>query len=255
MALDKNMDFDKVAEFYDVQLQSGTFDLAFWVDVARRSAGPRLELMCGTGRITCRILEAGLEIDGLDYSEGLLSVLRSKVPPAGPACRLHLADARSFDLQRQYRLVFIGFHSIAEVIEDSDKQAVFKCVRNHLLSEGEFWLTAHNPKTRVATLDGRLMDMGAFTLPQTGETFHVTGQFVHDPRTGIATGRQVYACSREGQPTRTVELPMRFHLVEPAQLDSLLAGAGLTIADRYGDYDRCGFDPQCSPFYIVRCSR
>jgi len=51
----KSIDFDPVAHVYDLHL-TATFDLAFWVEEARRHPGPRLEVMCGTGRISLPIL-------------------------------------------------------------------------------------------------------------------------------------------------------------------------------------------------------
>jgi hypothetical protein len=44
---------------------------------------------------------------------------------------------------------------------------------------------------------------------------------------------------------------MRFHLIEPAALERLLAG--WTIEARFGDYDRSPFDPAGSPFLILGC--
>ena len=46
---EKSIDFDRVARWYDLYARA-TFDLAFWVEEARRHPGRRLELMCRTGR-------------------------------------------------------------------------------------------------------------------------------------------------------------------------------------------------------------
>jgi 2-polyprenyl-3-methyl-5-hydroxy-6-metoxy-1,4-benzoquinol methylase len=43
----------------------------FWVDQARISGGPILELGCGTGKLSIPLFEAGFSVAGLDYSPAL----------------------------------------------------------------------------------------------------------------------------------------------------------------------------------------
>jgi len=249
----RSIDFDLVAEFYDSYVNT-SFDIPFWLDVARQCPGPRLELMCGTGRIARAILAAGMEIDGLDYSKGLLARFRKNMPVPHPACRLHLADARDFSLKKRYGLIFTGFHAIAEVLEDSGKLEVFSRVREHLLPQGRFWLSAHNPAIRARSLDGRTVDIGHFPIPDTDEEVSVSGCYLYDPQTGITTGKQTYVCTCGNEKTRTVELPVKFHLAKPQQLDDLAKRAGLHILSRYGSYERAPFEESSSPFYILEAA-
>ena len=51
----KSIDFDRVADLYDAYVATDV-DLGFWLDVIQRSDSPRIELMCGTGRITMAAL-------------------------------------------------------------------------------------------------------------------------------------------------------------------------------------------------------
>ena len=46
-------------------------DVPFYVEEARRSDGPVLELACGTGRLTIPIAQRGVEIVGLDLSPSM----------------------------------------------------------------------------------------------------------------------------------------------------------------------------------------
>jgi 2-polyprenyl-3-methyl-5-hydroxy-6-metoxy-1,4-benzoquinol methylase len=41
-------------------------DSPFYVDLAKRSGGPVLEIGCGTGRVLLSIAREGIEIDGVD---------------------------------------------------------------------------------------------------------------------------------------------------------------------------------------------
>jgi 2-polyprenyl-3-methyl-5-hydroxy-6-metoxy-1,4-benzoquinol methylase len=61
-------------------------DVAFYERLARDTGGGVLELACGTGRIALALAEAGLEITGVDISEGMLSVARQKAAPVLLLC-------------------------------------------------------------------------------------------------------------------------------------------------------------------------
>lgn len=246
----KAIDFDAVADVYDLYVQA-TFDLAFWTDLAARARPPVLELMCGTGRITLPLLEAGLEVEALDYSRGLLEVFRRKLADRGLEAPLHHADARSFALPRRFGLVFVGFHSIAEVVDDDDKLALLRAARAHLQPGGELWLSARNPSVAAATLDGRAVDLGVHRVPDTGEQVAVGGAYAHDASTGLVRGAQTYVFTRDGAETRRLELPVRFHLIAPGRLEALLREAGLEPFERHGDYQRAPFDPVSSPFLLL----
>jgi SAM-dependent methyltransferase len=247
-----NIDFDPVAEFYDYCVIT-TFDLGFWIEVARRSSSPRLELMCGTGRLTIPILQAGLLVEGLDYSRGLVEICRGKAFKFGLDLKLHLGDARDFDLAKKYELVFIGFHAISEVLTNEDKERVFRCVRRHLSDNGHFWISCHNPIVRRTTLDGKERVMGIFPVDYGDEELHFSGQFFLDTGTNIATGIQKYVIKRNGIGIEKRELSVRFHLISPDELTGVLERVGWIVDEQYGDYDFSPYNAEASPFFIVRC--
>src|SRR3990170_4759916 len=69
--LAKNIDWNRVASYYDAYVRTD-LDLSFFLKHARESDGPLLELMCGPGRITMPLVEAGYDVTGIDSSSGLL---------------------------------------------------------------------------------------------------------------------------------------------------------------------------------------
>src|SRR5215510_10419264 len=58
-------------------------DIPFFVEEAKRAAGPVLELACGTGRLAIPIVQSGVEIVGLDLSPSMLAHARTKAKAAG----------------------------------------------------------------------------------------------------------------------------------------------------------------------------
>ena len=66
-----------VAELYDhIAPYRDRPDMAFWVEAARESGGPVLEIGCGTGRILIPTARAGIDIVGLDLSSYMLDICR-----------------------------------------------------------------------------------------------------------------------------------------------------------------------------------
>jgi ubiquinone/menaquinone biosynthesis C-methylase UbiE len=70
--------FDRVAEFYDFETTL-VEDIPFYVEYAKKSGGPVLELGCGTGRALIPIAKAGIEIWGLDISKSMLEIAKKEV--------------------------------------------------------------------------------------------------------------------------------------------------------------------------------
>ena len=57
-------------------------DIAFYLDRARMTGGPVLELGCGTGRVTILLAKAGYEVWGIDFSETMLAECNKNVKPS-----------------------------------------------------------------------------------------------------------------------------------------------------------------------------
>ena len=61
-------------QFYDLDKPSAPPDaLAFYLEHARQANGPVLEAMCGSGRFLVPMMQAGIDMDGLDASSDMLS--------------------------------------------------------------------------------------------------------------------------------------------------------------------------------------
>ena len=51
-------------------------DVAFYEGLARQTGGPVLEIACGTGHIALALAAAGLDVTGVDHSDGMLTTAR-----------------------------------------------------------------------------------------------------------------------------------------------------------------------------------
>jgi len=75
MRADGYEQYAAIADLYDYVVPYRTrTDVAFFVDAARESGGPVLEVGCGTGRVLIPTAHAGIDITGLDRSTHMLAV-------------------------------------------------------------------------------------------------------------------------------------------------------------------------------------
>ena len=82
--------YDRIARLYDPWSVSVVEDVPFYLEQARRSGGPVLELGVGTGRLAIPIAADGIRVIGVDASEGMLEVAREQAALAGVEVDLRL---------------------------------------------------------------------------------------------------------------------------------------------------------------------
>jgi SAM-dependent methyltransferase len=70
------------------------------------SGQPALDLGCGTGRILLPLLQAGLDVDGCDYSRDMLAHCEARAKKGGLSPHLYAQAMHELDLPRRYRTIF-----------------------------------------------------------------------------------------------------------------------------------------------------
>jgi len=255
--VDRNIDWDRIARYYDAYVRT-LADVPYFLDRARTASGPALELMCGTGRITLPLAEAGVELTAVDSSPQMLELLRRKL--AGKAVRVRVveADARTLRLNQRFGLGFVGFNALAEVLDARERGEVFAVARRHLQPAGSFIVTLHNPPVRRAQLHPEWRAMADVPLGS-GHRLVVSSRW--EPRSelrsgGEARGTRVVGVQRyeEREPSgrlgERMEVPIAFDLVEEAEIRGHAEAAGFVVEALRGDYDGSPFEPSRSPFMI-----
>jgi SAM-dependent methyltransferase len=250
-AAPSDIDWDTVAPYYDAYVRT-SLDVPYFLDRAKESGGPVLELMCGTGRLTLPLAEAGHDVTGVDRSAALLARLRAKLGPRTAHVRLVLADVRSMSIGRTFPLVFVGFHSFAEILGSGARRRAMAAIRPHVAPGGRLILTLHNPPVRAANAHVAWRSMGTFPLDDgTGRSVEVSSRWRVDLARARVHGDQRYReIARSGEPGKESSVPITFDLVSVAEVRSLAMGAGLDVRSILGDYGGASFDPASSPFAI-----
>jgi SAM-dependent methyltransferase len=115
-------------------------DVAFYRRLAETSAGPVLEMGCGTGRVLVPLARAGLAMYGMDSSAAMLDQLRATLAREPDEVRqrvsLHQGDIRATDLGRRFPLIIAPGNVLHSFLERESQRAFLRNTRRHLAVGG-----------------------------------------------------------------------------------------------------------------------
>lgn len=93
----------------------------------RARGGPALELAIGTGRIAIPLAGRGIDVDGIDLSQAMVDQLRRK--PGGQDMHIVVGDMCEATVRGPYRLAYIVFNSISNVLTQDGQVQCFRNAR------------------------------------------------------------------------------------------------------------------------------
>jgi ubiquinone/menaquinone biosynthesis C-methylase UbiE len=136
-------------------------DVEFYATLAKDSGGRVLELACGTGRVTLALAERGLDVTGVDISEGMLAMARRKAAESSAAVRNRLTlvhqDMTRLDLPGRFGFAFVPFRSFQHLLTIDLQRQSLTAIERHLEPGGRLALHLFDPRLDLLT--------GATTLP------------------------------------------------------------------------------------------
>jgi SAM-dependent methyltransferase len=139
--------YDAIAGLYDPWSRSVTEDVPFYLEEARRSGGPVVELGVGTGRIAVPIAAEGIRVVGVDSSPAMLAVCRERAALAGVAdlLDLRLGDLRRPPVSERVALVTCPFRSFLHLADDAERLGALRAARGLLRPGGRFVFDVFKP--------------------------------------------------------------------------------------------------------------
>jgi SAM-dependent methyltransferase len=151
--------YDRIARLYDPWSASVVEDVGFYVDEAKRSGGPVVELGVGTGRIAIPIAVGGIDVIGIDASQGMLEVARERAELAGVSLDLRYGDLRDPPVEGTFPLVICPFRSLLHMQSDQDRRAALRAVHRLLEPGGRFVFDVFAPAPDdIAETHGRWLE-------------------------------------------------------------------------------------------------
>jgi SAM-dependent methyltransferase len=245
------INYDRVADIYDLYVASD-LDIGFYVEEATKVRGKVLELMCGTGRVSVPLLEAGVDLTCVNASEGMLARLEERLHARKLEAKVMRADVRHLDFgeEEQFELVLVPFHSFSELVSPRDRELALRAVFGCLREGGRLVCPLHNPAIRARSADGALRFNGGFPTAEGGRLV-VSGFETLDESSGVVDRLQFYEFydASDGLLAKRV-LPMRFALIDRSEFVELADSEGFVPVALYGDYGRSEYSEEGSPFMV-----
>jgi len=230
------------AALYDYEYRRRRADVVFYRELAKKRLGESgriLELGAGSGRVTIALARAGYEVTAVDASKPMLDKLRSRVAalPGSVARRITIVegDLRDFDVGKTFPLAVAVFNVLEHLYTRVEVDACLRCVERHLAPGGAFAFDVQLPDLAWLIRDpAKRWAKTRFTDPTTGRAMFYSTNHDYDPVGQIALIRLYYEPVDGKGPTRIVKLSQRKFF--PAELEALIAHAGLRVVERYGDF-------------------
>jgi SAM-dependent methyltransferase len=218
--------------WHDVECGAYTADLPLWRELAKRAAGPVLELGAGTGRVALHVARQGHEVTALDSDLALLEELERRAERSGLAVTTVQSDARRlarFDADC-FALVLAPMQ-LLQVLGGRSARAELLAGVAALLAPGGLFAAA------IAELDEAVArDDADPPLPDVGErdgwVFSSLPLDVRPEPGGVAVERLRQVVSPAGQLTEERHTQLLYSL-SPEQLEREAAAAGLRPEARH----------------------
>jgi hypothetical protein len=216
---------EEVAEAYDDAPRGDeAAAVAFLEGLA--GGGPALELAVGTGRIALPLAARGVRVDGVDLSPAMVERLRIK--PGGDRVSVTMGDFADVPVTGAYRLIYIVFNTLFNLLTQEDQIRCFENVAGHLTDDGSFVVEAHSPAFLYRLRDDQYVDAEAIGVDKV-----LLDVARYDP------ARQLLEESHVSLSPGGISLnPIVTRYAWPAELDLMARIAGLRLKERWDGWNR-----------------
>lgn len=186
--------------------------------------GPVLEFAVGTGRVAVPLSARGVTVRAIELSPHMVERMRAK--PGADAVPVTIGDMTNTRVPGRFTLVYLVANTIMNVTTQAEQVAVFANAAAHLQPGGCFAVEVIVPQIRSVPRGevGRVFTLDAAHVGI--ETFDdLVGQIAWSHHWSDVEGRLVKHSA-----------PYRY--VWPSELDLMAMLAGMTLRERWSDWNR-----------------
>lgn len=236
---------DVAAELYDALRGEDPLpgEYAFYARELARIEGPHLEIGCGTGRILLRLLQAGIDVEGLDCSQDMLRICREKARDADLAPTLHHQSMEAMCLPRRYGAIFVPLATIMLLKDHYELASALRAFHRHLRPAGRVFFSIYlRPPLLASSLWRTLGGLAA-----RGGQVRVSHALEVEPTGAAVAERFKFERSEDGEVLGVHRICLRFW--SAADMTAFLAEGGYD--DIQVTADHTGAAPSCSSRVLV----
>jgi SAM-dependent methyltransferase len=224
---DESTSFDPVAPFYDQsrgpEFEEATIAAAVEVLAELAGAGRALELGIGTGRIALPLVARGVQVTGIDASQGMVDQLRAK--PGGANIPVVIGDFGATVPEGPFALAYVVYNTLSNLLTQEKQVACFENVASQLEPGGKFLIEIFVP---------HLERIGQGNNVQVFD--HDAGRLSFDVVDVLRQRLTSHHYRFEGGQSGHFASEHRY--VWPAEMDLMARIAGLRLLHRWADWRR-----------------
>ena len=200
-------------------------------------AGAALELGIGTGRIAVPLAGRGVHVHGIDLSEAMVARLRAK--PGAASIGVTIGDFATTRVEGTFAVAYLVYNTINNLTTQDAQVACFENVGAHLAPGGHFVV-------EVGVPDLRRLPPGQTAVP-----FTVTpDRLGFDEYEVVGQGMVSHHHWRNEQGGFDA-LSVPFRYVWPSELDLMARLGGMSLCDRWSDWNRTPFTEESTSHVSV----
>lgn len=134
-----NLNWDEYAFLFDWELNAISShqaeDYKAWLKLSKRIGGKVLELGCGSGRITSKLANQGIDISGLDNSPTLIKMIKEKHPNF-PKDKIFLGNMLTYKFPSRYKFIFYSYSTFQYLLSLEEQIQALQHIRQYLNPNG-----------------------------------------------------------------------------------------------------------------------
>ena len=193
----------------------------FLADLA--GTGAALELGIGTGRLALPLHGRGVRVHGIDLSPDMVAELHAK--PGSDGIGVTIGDFATATVGARFELAYLVRNTITNLTTQDEQVACFRNVAAHLEPGGRFVIEVYIPQLQRLP-PGETIHAFSVTPTHLGfEEYDIASQIAISHHYWVVDGR-----------LETFSAPFRY--VWPAELDVMARLAGMTLHERWSDWNR-----------------
>ena len=198
--------------------------VSFLADLA--GTGAALELGIGTGRIALPLTRRGVPVHGIDLSPAMVAQLRAK--PGTESIGVTIGDFATTRVNRTFTLAYLVYNTIENLTTQDEQVQCFQNVAAHLEPGGCFVIEVGVPALQRLPPGETVRAFHVSTTRLGFDEYDIAAQGLVSHHYWLSDGR-----------LRNFSLPFRY--VWPSELDLMARLAGLTLRERWSDWNRAPF--------------
>jgi SAM-dependent methyltransferase len=227
-------EYDPLSDLYDLEY-THDYDIAFWLSLAEREAGPVVEWGAGTGRISVPLAAAGHDVTAVEVSAKMVERGEQRSESVGWI----VGDMRRVDPGRRYSLAVCAFNSFLCLRSVDDALAFLRNAHQHLVPGGLLGIevSAFSPEELVDPPGGPALRHDFTRMLPDGqlERFSISHYDASTQLMEMRLFHERYVASGALESRRAHDLTIR--VVGRSELELMLQLTGFEVEAVYGGFE------------------